>query len=68
MNLRVKVCKDGLQGIRKKAWHEVADKNREVISKALVVDLVDKQNNGFAKRTFYAEVEEQMRVLDFQEE
>ena len=68
VNLRVKVCKDGLQGIRKKAWHEVADKNREVISKALVVDLVDKQNNGFAKRTFSAEVEDTMRGLDFKEE
>ena len=46
------MCKDGVKGIRKEALHTVADKNRDVISKSLEVDLIDKQNNGFAKRTF----------------
>ncbi|CAC5373178.1 unnamed protein product [Mytilus coruscus] len=43
VNLRVKVCKDGVKGIKKDAWHAVAQ-NRD--SKSLVVDLVDKQNNA----------------------
>ena len=68
VNLRVKVCKDGLRGIRKKAWHDVAERDRNVISKALVFDLIDKQNNSFAQRTFSNEVESSMRVLGYTEE
>ncbi|CAC5366708.1 unnamed protein product [Mytilus coruscus] len=65
VNLRVKVCKDGLQGIQKRAWHAVAEKNRDIISKSLVVDLIDKQNNAFALRTFSTDVESEMRKLGF---
>ncbi|CAC5400819.1 unnamed protein product [Mytilus coruscus] len=65
VNLRVKVCKDGLQGIQKRAWHAVAEKNRDIISKSLVVDLIDKQNNAFALRTFSTDVESEMRILGF---
>ncbi|XP_071133796.1 uncharacterized protein [Mytilus edulis] len=65
VNLRCKVCKDGVWGIRKDAWHAVADSDNNIISKGIVVDLLDKQNNAFAKRTFSNEVEEQMRKLDF---
>lgn len=68
VNLRCKVCKDGLVGIRKEAWHQVAEKNNAVISNAIVVDLVDKQNNAFAKRTFSKAVEDEMRKLKYSTE
>lgn len=58
VNLRCEVCKDGLVGIRKEAWHQAAEKNNAVISNAIVVDLVDKQYNSFAKRTFSKAVED----------
>jgi hypothetical protein len=68
VNLRVKVCKDGLQGIRKEAWHAVAELGDNVISKAIVIDLIDKQNNAYAKRVFSSEVESTMRSLNFYKE
>lgn len=68
VNLRVKVCKDGVQGIDKKAWHSVAESDRNIISKSLVVDLIDKQNNAFALRTFSAEVESEMKKLNYYKE
>jgi hypothetical protein len=68
VNLRSKVCKDGLENIKKSAWIAVADYDRDVISKSLVVDLIDKQNNAFAKRTFSAKVETVMRNLGYSNE
>lgn len=68
VNLRVKVCKDGVHGIRKDAWHAVAEKDSNIISRAIVCDLIDKQNNAFAKKTFSIPVEEQMRKLNFNRE
>ncbi|XP_062568363.1 uncharacterized protein LOC134230546, partial [Saccostrea cucullata] len=68
VNLRCKVCKDGLLGVRKEAWHRVAENNNSIISNAIVVDLVDKQNNAFAKRTFSKAVEDEMRNLAFSTE
>ena len=68
VNLRSKVCKDGLQCINKDAWHQVAESNGDIISKALVVDLIDKQNNAFAQRTFSHGVEQEMRRLNFNSE
>lgn len=43
----------------------MAEKNNAVISNAIVVDLVDKQNNAFAKRTFSKAVEDEMRNLKY---
>ena len=51
VNLRVKVCKDGLKGIQKEAWHSVAE-NREIISKSLEIDLKDKQSKAYALKYF----------------
>lgn len=68
VNLRVKVCKDGLKNINKKAWHDVADADRNIISKSLVHDLIDKQSNAFAQKTFSSTVEEKMRDLGYIEE
>ncbi|VDI84262.1 Hypothetical predicted protein [Mytilus galloprovincialis] len=61
VNLRSNVCTDGLQNIRKQAWVAVANKNRDIISKSLVIVIIDKQNNAFAKRTFSRDVEIEMR-------
>ena len=68
VNLRVKVCKDGLTGIRKEAWHKVAEEDRNIISKALVVDLLDKQKSGYAQRTFSKEVELKMTEMGYDNE
>lgn len=46
----------------------MAEKNNAVISNAIVVDLVDKQNNAFAKRTFSKAVEDEMRNLKYSTE
>ena len=39
-----------------------------VINHALVEDLVDKQSNAFARKTFSDEVEEEMRKLGYHSE
>ncbi|CAG2252149.1 unnamed protein product [Mytilus edulis] len=67
VNLRVKVCKDGLRMIKKDAWHAVAE-NRDIISKSLVIDLIDKQNNAYALKTFSIEVETEMMKLGYHNE
>ncbi len=70
VNCRVKVCKDGLPGfgISKKAWHKVSEIYPNVISKCLVVDLLDKQSNAYAQRTFGKEVEEKLTELGYFQE
>ena len=66
VNTRVKVCKDGFDGISKLAWHQVADHDSTI--KSLVVDLVDKPNNEYACRTFSMDVEEAQRFLGYRKE
>jgi hypothetical protein len=61
VNLRSKVCKDGVHDICRDAWIEVAEKTN-VISQSLVVDLIDKQNNAYAQKTFSEEVENEMKA------
>ena len=59
---------DGLPGygISKDAW--LAAVAAGVISKALVVDMIDKQDNGFAQKTFSAEVSDAMRKAGYERE
>lgn len=68
VNLRVKVSKGGLHGIKKEAWHDVAETDNSIISKAIVSDLIDKQNNAYARRTCSGSVEIAMRTLGFYQE
>ena len=68
INLRVKVCNYGLQDIRKEVWHAVADLDDSAISKAIVINLIDKQNNAYAKRVFSKQVESATRSLVFHKE
>ena len=70
VNLRSKVCKDGIHGfgIQKEAWHLVAEHYPDVISKSIVCDILDKQSNAFAQRTFSSEVENHMDLIGFPEE
>ena len=67
-HLFVKICKDGVQGVKKDAWHQVAEHDSSIISKSLVVDLLDKQRNSYAKRTFSADVEHTMRGSGYEKE
>ncbi|CAH1789092.1 unnamed protein product [Owenia fusiformis] len=68
VNTRVKVCKDGLEGVSKAAWHAVSSARPDLLSKSLVEDLIDKQNNRFAKTTFSEAVERCMIDLQYKEE
>ena len=43
VNSHVQVCKDGIDGISKLAWHKGANNDNKFISKSLVLYLVDKQ-------------------------
>ena len=55
VNLRCRVCTEGLSGwnISKEAWHAVCElKNPNPISPALVKDLIDRQSNSNAQKTF----------------
>ena len=68
-NARTKCCSSGIPeaGIDKKAWINVA-RTTGVINRALVEDLVDKQSNAFARKTFSVEVEAEMRLMGYQSE
>ncbi|XP_060589874.1 uncharacterized protein LOC132745056 [Ruditapes philippinarum] len=73
VNARVKCCGSGMQecGISRKAWVSVAENmrtNKSGLNIALVDDLVDKQSNAFAKKTFSEEVENAMRESDYSQE
>jgi hypothetical protein len=57
-----------VRGIKKEAWHAVASHDSQIISKSLVVDIIDKQRNSYARRTFSKEVEECMKDLGYLEE
>ena len=65
-NARTKCCSSGIPsaGIEKCAWTKVAYEDG-CISRALVEDLVDKQNSAYAQKTFSAEVEASMRNLNY---
>lgn len=67
VNCRVKVCKDGLKGVPKTGWHKVAEMDPTIISKSLVEDLLDKQRNSYAQRTFSEPVEKAQQELGFHE-
>ena len=68
VNARVKVCKDGMLGLQKEAWHQVAEVYPDVISKSLVVDLINKQSAANANHTFSVKVEEAMTELGYENE
>ena len=64
-NARAKCCSTGMPkaNICRQAWYKVAKESRTNKSKlnlSMVDDLIDKQSNSFAKRTFSEEVEEEM--------
>ena len=68
VNARVKMCKDGMLGLSKQAWHDVSKHDSNIISPSLVVDLVDKQSAENAKRTFSHDVQKCMGELGYDKE
>ena len=64
-NAHVKVCKDGMLGLKKEAWEAVAENDSNIISKCLVMDLIDKQSAQNAIRTFSLPVEQCMEEIGF---
>lgn len=67
VNCRIKVCKDGFETVSKKGWHAVAELNPNIITKSLVEDLLDKQRNSYAQKTFSKEVEDAQNQMGFLE-
>ena len=67
VNNRSVCCGNGMDGldVHKEAWIAVAEKYPDVISKPLVCDLIDKQSNAFAQRTFSEQVEKRMQELGY---
>ena len=60
-NLRAK-CTKGIHKIAdRRAWLYVCDNTEKILSKAVVIDCIDKQDGALAQRFFSAEVEEVMR-------
>ncbi len=70
VNCRSRVCSKGIPGfgIKKEAWHEVATKFPHIISKTIVVDLLDRQSNFYAQKTFSQAVEDALVQLGHHEE
>jgi hypothetical protein len=69
VNARSTICSKGLPqlGIHKEAWLDVAKHSKENqagLSYAMVADLIDRQSNAFAQRTFSEKVEVEMRKND----
>ncbi|CAG2217682.1 unnamed protein product [Mytilus edulis] len=64
-NARIKCCKTGIPeaGIHRQAWMKLTtSEHGNILSKALVEDLVDCQSNSFAQQTFSQKVEDAMRL------
>ena len=66
VNARTTICSRGLPqlGIHKEAWLEVAKDSKENqtgLSYAMVADLIDRQSNAYAQKTFSEAVEVEMR-------
>ena len=59
-NMRVKVTKHGITGVPREAFLRVAEKHPDILNKALVTDLLDKQNVAFACRVFSEKVSQKM--------
>lgn len=61
-NLRAQCCRKGIPGMANtQAWIRVSEVSNSVLSRAVVVECVDKQNASIAKRFFSSEVEQIMR-------
>ena len=65
VNNRVFVTKKGTPHLNKKAWQDVAVKFPDVLSRATVFDLIDRQSCQRAKEVFSERVEAKMRELGY---
>ena len=60
-NLRANISKKGFQHVSPQAFKDVSDRNNDILSRAVVYELVDKQNLDVALHFFSVEVEEDMQ-------
>ena len=72
-NARCTCCSKGMDaaGISKTAWFEVSKRekdNKTGLNIAMVKDLIDRQSNAFARKTFSDNVEKEMERLGFRKE
>ena len=68
VNNRVFVTKKGLNGVSKNAWQDVATRYPDILSRATIFDLIDRQSCQRAKEVFHEHVEAKMRELGYTEE
>ena len=63
VNGRCTVCAKGIYGlgVKKEAWVDLAKDYKSGLNPAIVIDLIDRQANSFAKKTFSVEVELELK-------
>ena len=59
--LRTKLCTTGISGLDRKAWEVAALSPETKLNIAVIVECVDKQDVGIARRVFAEDVEDEMR-------
>ena len=59
-NLHCQICRKGIENIPRSAFVCVCEEHPEIISRALVIDIIDKQSSEFALKLFSPSVEEQL--------
>ena len=59
-NLCCQICRKGLENMPKSTFVCVCKEHPEIISHALVIDIIDKQSSEFALKLFSPSVEEQL--------
>ena len=59
-NLHCQICRKGIENIPRSAFVCVCEEHPESISRALVIDIIDKQSSEFALKLFSPSVEEQL--------
>ena len=61
VNNRVRMLTKGISGLNPNAFTKICDTHPNIISRSLVVDILDKQNVAMAQRVFSVDMEQAMR-------
>ena len=59
-NLHCQICRKGLENVPRSTFVCVCEEHPEIISHALVINIIDKQSSKFALKLFSPSVEEQL--------
>ena len=69
-NIRAKLCKDGTENLRKKAWSEVAKTKKTKLSLAMLEvnkdgKILDQQSDRYVRTMFCEDVEKELRHIGY---